>query len=201
MGAVTSKEGYDLEGRKYCKENFHFLENYGLPTLPPPDPPPPPHPRKRRFIIFWPKCDFDFVSVWKIKLWFSKVSTQNLHHYNVQQKHTAVHFSADRINRAEGDWLGRVQSVFIVGRSRWPQQYKFRSRCKYSVCSSLKKVPVNMLSSRANRQVLRACRLAISPFLRRNIQTSKPRSTFAKDLFLGRFNKVRELKIYSSVFF
>ncbi|CAH3170212.1 unnamed protein product [Porites lobata] len=46
-----------------------------------------------------------------------------------------------------------------------------------------------MLSSRANRQVLRACRLAISPFLRRNIQTSKPRSTFAKDLFLGRFNK------------
>lgn len=28
MGAVTSKEGYDLEGRKFCKENFHFLENY-----------------------------------------------------------------------------------------------------------------------------------------------------------------------------
>ena len=135
------------------------------------------------------------MSVWKIKLWFSKVSTQNLRHYNVQQqKHTAVHFSADRLNRAEGEWLGRVQSVFIVGPSRWPQQYKFRSRCKYSVCSSLKKVPVNMLSSRANRQVLRACRLAISPFLRRNIQTSKPRSTFAKDLFLGRFNKVRKVK-------
>lgn len=144
-------------------------------------PPPPPH--------------FDFVSVWKIKFWFSKVSTQNVRHYNVQQKHTAVHFSADRLNRAEREWLGRVQSVFIVGRSRWPQQYKFRSGCKYSVCSSLKKVPVNMLSSRANRQVLRACRLAISPFLRRNIQTSKPRSTFAKDLFLGRFNKVREMKI------
>ena len=104
-------------------------------------------------------------------------------------------FSADRLNRAEGEWLGRVQRVFIVGRSRWPQQYKFRSRCKYSVCLSLKKVPVNMLSSRANRQVLRACRLAISPFLRRNIQTSKQRSTFAKDLFLGRFNKVREMKI------
>ena len=38
-GAVTSKEGYDLEGRKFCKENFHFLENYGLPTLPPRPPP------------------------------------------------------------------------------------------------------------------------------------------------------------------
>ena len=40
-GAVTSKEGYDLEGKKFCKENFQFLENYGLPTPPPPPPPPP----------------------------------------------------------------------------------------------------------------------------------------------------------------
>ena len=61
MGAVTSKEGYDLEGKKFCKENFHFLENYGLPTPPPPPPPPPA--RRRCFIIFLPKCDFDFVSV------------------------------------------------------------------------------------------------------------------------------------------
>ena len=37
MGALTSKEGYDLEGKKFCKENFHLL----LPTLPPPAPPPP----------------------------------------------------------------------------------------------------------------------------------------------------------------
>ena len=61
-------------------------------------------------------------------------------------------------------------------------------------------MPVNMLSSRANRQVLRACKLTILPFLRRNIQTSKPRSTFAKDLFLGRFNKVREIKKFNRLF-
>ena len=180
MGAVTSKEGYNFQGKKFCKEIFHFFQNDGLPTHFQANSPSP----------------FDVESVWDIlNIWFSKVSTQNLRRYNVQPLATAVHFSADRLNRAEGEWLGRVQRVFIVGRSRWPQQYKFRSRCKYWVCSSLKKVPVNMLSSRANRQVLRACRLAISPFLRRNIQTSKPRSTFAKDLFLGRFNKVREMKI------
>ena len=189
MGAVTSKEGYNFQGKKFCKEIFYFFQNDGLPTHFQANSPSP----------------FDVESVWDIlNIWFSKVSTQNLRRKNVQPLPTprapglvptAVHFSADRLNRAEGEWLGRVQRVSIVGRSRWPQQYKFRSRCKYWVCSSLKKVPVNMLSSRANRQVLRACRLAISPFLRRNIQTSKPRSTFAKDLFLGRFNKVREMKI------
>ena len=63
MGAVTSKEGYDLEGKKFCKEIFHFSQNDGLCTLtltltptnpfpcqhPPPSPPPPP---KNIYIIF-----------------------------------------------------------------------------------------------------------------------------------------------------
>ena len=168
----------------YPNPNPNPYQPLSLPT--PPALPPP----QKKYIYH-----FHVESVWEINIWFSKAATQNIGRYNVQPLPTAVHFSAHRLNRAEGEWLGRVQRVFIVGRSRWPQQYKFRSRCKYWVCSSLKKVPVNMLSSRANRQVLRACRLAISPFLRRNIQTSKPRSTFAKDLFLGRFNKVREMKI------
>lgn len=106
MGAVTSKEGYNFQGKKFCKEIFHFFQNDGLPTHFQANSPSP----------------FDVESVWDIlNIWFSKVSTQNLRRYNVQPLATAVHFSADRLNRAEGEWLGRVQSVFIVGRSRWPQ--------------------------------------------------------------------------------
>jgi hypothetical protein len=47
-----------------------------------------------------------------------------------------------------------------------------------------------MLSLRAGRQVLGACKLVNTPLLRCLLHTSKPTSTFAKDLFLGRFNKV-----------
>ena len=45
MGAVTSKEGYNFPGKKFCKDIFHF-QNDG-PTTPsqgPPPPPPPPPP-------------------------------------------------------------------------------------------------------------------------------------------------------------
>ena len=55
MGAVTSKEGYDLEGKKFCKEIFHFSQNDGLctltltltPTNPFPCQHPPPSPPKK----------------------------------------------------------------------------------------------------------------------------------------------------------
>ena len=41
MGAVTSKEGYELQGKKFCEEIFHFFQNDGLPT-------PPPTPQKKK---------------------------------------------------------------------------------------------------------------------------------------------------------
>lgn len=47
-----------------------------------------------------------------------------------------------------------------------------------------------MLSLRAGRQVFGACKLVNKPLIRCSLHTSKPTSTFAKDLFLGRFNKV-----------
>ncbi|KAJ7331248.1 acyl-CoA dehydrogenase member 9 [Desmophyllum pertusum] len=46
-----------------------------------------------------------------------------------------------------------------------------------------------MLSLRAGRHVVSACKLVNAPLLRCLLHTSKPTSTFAKDLFLGRFNK------------
>ena len=39
MGAVTSREGYELQGKNFCEEIFHFFQNDGLPTLPHPPPP------------------------------------------------------------------------------------------------------------------------------------------------------------------
>ena len=43
MGAVTSKEGYNFPGKKFCKDIFHF-QNDGLttPSQATPTPPPPP---------------------------------------------------------------------------------------------------------------------------------------------------------------
>ena len=43
MGAVTSKEGYNFQGKKICKDIFHFFQNDGLttPTQATPLPPPP----------------------------------------------------------------------------------------------------------------------------------------------------------------
>ncbi|KAL9959520.1 hypothetical protein ACROYT_G032847 [Oculina patagonica] len=46
-----------------------------------------------------------------------------------------------------------------------------------------------MLSLRAGKQVLGACKLVNTTLIRCLLHTSKPTSTFAKDLFLGRFNK------------
>lgn len=64
MGAVTSKEGYNFQGKKFCKEIFHFFQNDGLPTHFQANSPSP----------------FDVESVWDIlNIWFSKVSTQNNH--------------------------------------------------------------------------------------------------------------------------
>ena len=60
MGAVTSKEGYNFPGKKFCKDIFHF-QNDGLTTpsqaTPTPHPPPP----------------FHVESVWEINIWFSPV--------------------------------------------------------------------------------------------------------------------------------
>ena len=50
----------------------------------------------------------------------------------------------------------------------------------------------DMFSLRASKQILRACNVVNTPFLRCFLHTSKPSSTFAKDLFLGRINKVGE---------
>ena len=77
MGAVTSKEGYNFQGKKFCKEIFHFFQNDGLPTHFQANSPSP----------------FDVESVWDIlNIWFSKISTQNLRRYNVQPLATAVHY-------------------------------------------------------------------------------------------------------------
>ena len=61
----------------------------------------------------------------------------------------------------------------------------------------------NMFSLRASKQILRACNVVSTPFLRCFLHTSKPSSTFAKDLFLGRINKVGEdfFKFLKSVLF
>ncbi|XP_020631609.1 acyl-CoA dehydrogenase family member 9, mitochondrial-like [Orbicella faveolata] len=48
-----------------------------------------------------------------------------------------------------------------------------------------------MLSLKVGRQVLGACKLVNTPLLRCFLHTSKPTSTFAKDLFLGRCNKAK----------
>ena len=69
MDAVTSKEGYNFQRKKFCKEIFHFFQNDGLPTPFQANPPPFP---------------FDVESLWEIlNIWVSKVnvSTQNLRRY------------------------------------------------------------------------------------------------------------------------
>ena len=92
MGAVTSKEGYNFQGKKFCKEIFHFFQNDGLPTHFQANSPSP----------------FDVESVWDIlNIWFSKVSTQNLRRYNVQPLATAVHFQRIGSTAQKGsDWGG-----------------------------------------------------------------------------------------------
>jgi len=77
------------------------------------------------------------------------------------------------------------------GRSMW-QVFLFPPRCKYlNLWTKNNENPAVMLSLKASRQVLGACKLVNTPLLRCFLHTSKPTSTFAKDLFLGRCNKVR----------
>ena len=52
MGAVTSREGYELQGKNFCEEIFHFFQNDGLPPLPHP-PPPKKKKKKKKKMLFW----------------------------------------------------------------------------------------------------------------------------------------------------